>query len=165
MAETEEPPSRLIPTATQAKIDRLFATVDRDASGALDRDEVNAFLRGMDDKLTADLFERIDLDGDASVCLAELTKFFEEKRGPSSTSGTAPTGPTGRQRKPTLQPTEARVMSLFESIDDDNSGELNAEELRGFLKVAPSSITHGPHIQIPPPPPRRNGSPPLDRRE
>ena len=34
------------------------------------------------------------------------------------------------------RPTEARVASLFESIDDDNSGALDADDLRGFLKVA-----------------------------
>ena len=33
--------------------------------------------------------------------------------------------------------TEARVASLFGSIDDDNSGALDADELRGFLKVEP----------------------------
>ena len=35
------------------------------------------------------------------------------------------------------RPTEARVASLFESINDDNSGALDTDELRGFLKVAP----------------------------
>ena len=34
-------------------------------------------------------------------------------------------------------PTQARIASLFESIDDDNSGSLDADELRGFLKVTP----------------------------
>ena len=33
--------------------------------------------------------------------------------------------------------TEARVASLFGSIDDDNPGALDADELRGFLNVAP----------------------------
>ena len=44
---------------------------------------------------------------------------------------------SGRSRIFGERPTEARVASLFESIDDDNSGSLDADELRGFLRVTP----------------------------
>ncbi|KAL7059528.1 hypothetical protein AAHC03_013651 [Spirometra sp. Aus1] len=106
-----------MPSTADRYID-AFIAADKDGSGTLTRDELVSVLRqnGIPSKKVDKLMEKLDLNGDGIITLGEYKVALNISSQPMDV-----------------------WRELFDLIDVDKSGEIDAEELVRFLKESGSS--------------------------
>ena len=84
------------------KIKEIFYELDEDGSGALDRAEVVAGASQLliNEQQAAELFDKLDLDGNGNLSLEELTDL--DPKGPAGRAQTAFAGTEHKKRRSLL---------------------------------------------------------------
>lgn len=108
----------------------VFKLFDKDGTGSVEEDELKAMLMsmGMHDEAASTaraIMAEIDVDGGGSITFDEFVEWMAMQDG---------------EREDMSE--EEMYRSIFELIDRDNSGEVNAEELRETLEALGEGLTH-----------------------
>ncbi len=110
----------------QGKVTQVFESLDRNKSGSLDLDEVEAGMKALGipvSKPTVQrVFHRLDSDGDGKVTLQEFGLYCESRL--------------------------VEIRQTFDAIDTDHSGTISSEEIKLCVQVGSATLA----IYMPPTP-------------
>ena len=115
----------------RAQIPQLFQTLDQNADGVLSRSELGVFSQSaigpngqpLDVAGKQTHFDTLDLNSDGKIS-------YEEFEQAASTASMASSSNTG------LQDAESAAGSILAHFDQDHDGQLNLDELAGFLAAS-----------------------------
>lgn len=115
----------------RAQIPQLFQTLDQNADGVLSRSELGVFSQSaigpngqpLDVAGQQTHFDTLDLNSDGKIS-------YEEFEQAASTASMASSSNTG------LQDAESAAGSILAHFDQDHDGQLNLDELAGFLAAS-----------------------------
>ena len=115
----------------RSQIPELFQTLDQDADGFLSRSELRTFSQSaigthgqpLDVAGQQAHFDTLDLNSDGKIS-------YEEFEQAASTASMASSSNTG------LQDAESAAGSILAHFDQDHDGQLNLDELAGFLAAS-----------------------------
>eukprot|EP01045_Picozoa_sp_COSAG04_P003363 COSAG04_NODE_136_length_23756_cov_16.820645_10_plen_510_part_00 len=112
------------------KLDAVWGEIDRDGSGDVDASELQSLLETMGHTMSADdvarLAARLDKDHDGTISKPELQKWWS--RQPASEKENV-ISINYREFAMKFDPTEHALRRLFNDIDEDGGGTLDADEI------------------------------------
>jgi len=117
----------------------LFATIDVDQSGSIDRDEFSVALKErlkLSQKQIDGLFTELDRNNDGSISLLEFVKVLKAQPEIFERASLLPNIPAFRRGQAEEKASLLSPIDYFEAVDTDGSGSLSLGELQAALKLS-----------------------------